>query len=109
MKRVVVLAICFLAAGSPMAFARGGGGHSGGGKGSGASHHGSRSSSAGPGTGSKEASTHVSGYDKRSGTHVAGHDRSTADTKFQNNWSTKGNVNPKTGKAGTRVTAPAHK
>ena len=33
----------------------------------------------------------------------------TADTKFENNWSTKGNVNPATGKKGTRVTPPSVK
>jgi hypothetical protein len=44
----------------------------------------------------------VSGYTKKNGTHVAAHERSTKDGTKQNNWSTKGNVNPDTGKAGTK-------
>lgn len=48
----------------------------------------------------------VSGYTTRNGTQVAPYHRSAPDGNFNNNWSTKGNVNPYTGKVGTRVTPP---
>ena len=48
----------------------------------------------------------VKGYRKRNGTYVAPHMRSDRDGVFRNNWSTKGNINPYTGKFGTRVTPP---
>ena len=48
----------------------------------------------------------VRGYYRKNGTYVAPHYRSSPDGNFGNNWSTKGNVNPHTGKAGTRVTPP---
>ncbi len=54
------------------------------------------------GTGAKASHTHVKGYTKKDGTYVAPHDRSTADHTKDNNWSTKGNTNPETGKAGTK-------
>jgi hypothetical protein len=57
-------------------------------------------------TGSNRASVHVDSYVRKDGTHVKGHYRSAADGNFANNWSTKGNVNPHTGVAGTRVTPP---
>ena len=46
--------------------------------------------------------THVHAYTKKNGTHVAGYDRTTPDHTRLNNWSTKGNVNPETGKKGTK-------
>ena len=47
----------------------------------------------------------VRGYVRpSSGTYVAPHFRSAPDGNFYNNWSTKGNINPFTGAAGTRVT-----
>ena len=58
------------------------------------------------GTGAKSGSTPVSGYTKKDGTYVQGHGRSKADGSFENNWSTKGNTNPETGKDGSQVTAP---
>ena len=61
-------------------------------------------SSSGPGTGSKSSSTHVRGYIKKNGTYVAPSRRSTGDKTTKNNWSTKGNVNPSTGKPGTKLT-----
>jgi hypothetical protein len=61
-----------------------------------------RSSS--PGTGSKRSSTSVGGYSRNNGTRVAQYRRTTPDRSFTNNYSTKGNVNPYTGKSGTRVT-----
>ncbi len=52
------------------------------------------------GTGSKSEYTHASGYTKKNG--VAPYDRSTPDHTKNNNWSTKGNTNPETGKQGTQ-------
>lgn len=54
------------------------------------------------GTGSKMEHESVSGYTKSNGTRVNEYDRSTKDQTMQNNWSTKGNINPETGKAGTK-------
>jgi hypothetical protein len=45
---------------------------------------------------------HVGGYTKANGTHVEPHMRSAPDHTTANNWSTKGNVNPYTGKPGTK-------
>jgi len=61
-----------------------------------------RGSKASTGTGSKMSSTHVSGHVTKNGTYVAPHDRSTADSTKTNNWSTKGNQNPSTGKNGSK-------
>ena len=66
----------------------------------------SSSGNTAPGTGAKPTSTHVKGYVKKDGTYVAPHDKSMPDEKFQNNWTTKGNENPRTGADGTRVTEP---
>ena len=70
----------------PVAYAKGGG-HS-----SGKSSKSSNSSSS--------SAEHVSGYTKSNGTYVAPHDRTRADHDKTNNWSTKGNANPETGKPG---------
>ncbi len=101
MKKIFVAMIA-LSLALPV-FARGGhgGGHAGGhagGHSPGASH----TSKAATGTGAKSQHTHVGGYTKKDGTQVAAHDRSTRDGTKKNNWSTKGNVNPETGKAGTK-------
>lgn len=45
--------------------------------------------------------TKVKGYTKKDGTYVAPHSRTTPDKSKQNNYSTKGNMNPHTGKKGT--------
>jgi hypothetical protein len=60
---------------------------------------------AGAGSFSKaEAVTKVRGYFKKSsGTYVMPHYRSNTDSRFYNNYSTKGNYNPYTGKAGTKA------
>jgi len=48
-------------------------------------------------------STGVSGYTKRStGTYVMPHQRTAPDSNRYNNWSTQGNVNPYTGKKGSK-------
>lgn len=48
------------------------------------------------------ADTHVKGYTKKDGTYVAPHVRSSPDKSKDNNYGTKGNVNPYTGKPGTK-------
>lgn len=98
----------------PLAMAGGhGGSHGGSHSGShGANHSGSHSrshsavhttrSTSTHATGAKSARTHVSSYTKKNGTVVTSHNRSTKDGTKANNWSTKGNVNPETGKPGTK-------
>ena len=92
--RIAILLLTLIAA---PAFARGGGGHSG-------SHSGwsSHSHISADGTGSKSEHEHVSGYVKKDGTYVAPHEKSTPDHTKNNNWDTKGNTNPYTGKDGTQ-------
>ena len=48
------------------------------------------------------ADVHVKGYTRKDGTYVAPHVRSSPNSTNADNWSTKGNVNPYTGKAGTK-------
>ena len=58
---------------------------------------------------SASASVRVHGYTRRSThTYVAPHYRSNPDKTRRNNYSTKGNINPYTGKKGTKslYTAP---
>jgi hypothetical protein len=45
---------------------------------------------------------HVKGYTRKDGTYVAPHTRSSPNNTKNDNYSTKGNVNPYTGKAGTK-------
>lgn len=47
------------------------------------------------------AQVSVRGYTKKDGTYVAPHHRTAPDNTLSNNYSTKGNVNPYTGKEGT--------
>jgi hypothetical protein len=42
----------------------------------------------------------VKGYTTKKGTYVAPYHRTTADSKKSNNYSSKGNINPYTGKKG---------
>jgi hypothetical protein len=56
----------------------------------------------GKGSKSSTGTTHVKGYTKKNGTRVAAHDRTKANRTSSDNWSTKGNVNPETGKKGTK-------
>jgi hypothetical protein len=58
------------------------------------------------GHGGSSGSVHVQGYTKSNGTYVEPHYRSAPDGNFNNNWSTKGNTNPYTGKEGTVVNPP---
>lgn len=69
---VAALAVCSLAA------AKGGGSH-----GSGGSHS-------------------VAGHTTKNGTYVPPHHATNPDSTKSNNWSQKGNVNPYTGKEGTK-------
>jgi len=48
------------------------------------------------------AQTSVRGYTKKDGTYVAPHYRSSPNSTRNDNYSTKGNVNPYTGKEGTK-------
>lgn len=50
------------------------------------------------------ADVSVNGYYRKNGTYVKPHMRSSPDSSFRNNWSTVGNVNPYTGKKGTKTT-----
>ena len=107
MQRRVVLAVVagallFLGAD---ASAKGGRGSHSSGK-STVSHSNHSSASRSPGTGAKTQSTQVRAYTRKDGTHVAAAKRSTPDKNINNNWSTKGNTNPSTGKKGTHVEPP---
>jgi hypothetical protein len=73
------------------------------------SSHVAKGTSPGPGTGSKSQSVTVRSYTKKDGTHVAAAKRTTADGNYRNNYSTKGNTNVATGKAGTRIEPPKKK
>ncbi len=46
------------------------------------------------------ARVRVKGYTKRNGTYVAPHYRTNKNSLKYDNWSTKGNINPYTGKKG---------
>ena len=48
------------------------------------------------------ADTYVNGHYRKDGTYVQGHYRSDPNDTVRDNWSTCGNVNPHTGKPGTR-------
>ena len=88
---MIMLVLLIVVASCSVAIARG---HGGGGYHSRGHYGGYRSSGI----------VHVHSYTRRNGTYVHSHDRTHADGTQYNNWSTKGNVNPETGKPGT-VTA----
>jgi len=44
---------------------------------------------------------YVNGYTRSNGTYVQGYNRTSADSSLYNNYSTRGNTNPYTGRAGT--------
>ena len=46
---------------------------------------------------------YVRGHTRNDGTYVSGHRRTDADDSFWNNWSSRGNVNPYTGRQGTKL------
>lgn len=66
----------------------------------------SKSNTPSPGTGSKAGSTTVKGHLTKDGKYIPAHQRSTPDKSFTNNYSTKGNTNPYTGKPGSRAAPP---
>lgn len=49
-----------------------------------------------------QSSHSVRGYTRKDGTYVAPHRATNPNSTLMDNWSTKGNVNPDTGKAGTK-------
>jgi hypothetical protein len=59
-----------------------------------------------------QSSHYVRGYVRKDGTYVSPHYQTNPDSSVQNNWSTRGNVNPYTGKVGTidpyQRTAPSY-
>ena len=63
------------------------------------SHGSSRSSTS---TYSTPASHQVAGHVRKDGTYVQPHQATNRDASKNNNWSTQGNVNPYTGKEGTK-------
>jgi hypothetical protein len=52
--------------------------------------------------GSKGKVVHVKQHTTKKGKVVKAHDRTAPNKSKQDNWSTKGNTNPETGKAGTK-------
>ena len=93
LSSVAVASLLVLAASAPSdAWARGGGGgHSGG------SHSGQSTSS-----GHVNPSSHsTQGYYRQGGTYVPGYHATNPNGTRLDNYSTKGNVNPWTGKSGT--------
>lgn len=66
------------------------------------SSHSGRSSSASRSTSHSSGAVSVRGYTRKNGTHVQPSKRSAPNKTQRDNWSTKGNVNPVTGKAGTK-------
>ncbi len=50
----------------------------------------------------KSSSVHVQSHTTKKGTYVKSHRRTAPNKSKRDNWSSKGNVNPYTGKAGTK-------
>lgn len=48
---------------------------------------------------------HVGSYSKKNGEHVQQHNRTSPNGTQRDNWSAQGNVNPETGKEGTKPVA----
>ena len=95
-KTLIVAATIALAAACLPSFARGGGGgHSSGG-------HLSSGHAASSRAGSSPGVHSVRGYTKKNGTHVAPSHATNPNGTKRDNLSSKGNVNPYTGKAGTK-------
>ncbi len=55
-----------------------------------------------PNTSNQGTTVDVRGYLRKDGTYVDPHKRTASDATFDNNWTTRGNVNPYTGKPGTK-------
>ena len=67
---------------------------------------GSRGRSFGPGFGSNPRSHAVRPYIRKDGRFVPPHRQSNPNREWRDNWSTNPNVNPYTGKEGSRITPP---
>src|ERR1043165_321754 len=68
----------------------------------------SRSSRSG-GTSKSSGVVHVRGYTRKDGTYVPGYDRTAPNDTKLDNWSTEGNINPETGKPGTKNPYPENR
>ena len=90
------IAIALMVCGFAGVASAGHGGHSGG-------HSSGSRGHASSGTGSSSSAHSVRGYTTKRGTTVAPHRQTHADHTQRNNWSTKGNTNPDTGRAGTKT------
>ena len=88
LQRLPILLVATAIACSPV-FARGGGGSHSGGSHSSSSH-------------TNGEAHNVKDYTKRDGTSVESHRQTNPNGTKNDNWSTQGNVNPDTGKAGTK-------
>jgi len=55
------------------------------------------------GTGSNPSGHYVQGYTRSNGTYVQPHMQSNSNRTQLDNWSTRGNLNPYTGRIGTRT------
>lgn len=97
MKKTVILIAAFSAC--TLALARGAGSHSTGSSGRASSSHSSSSLHYAGSPGSHS----VQGYTRKDGTYVAPHHATNRDDTKNNNWTTQGNVNPYTGKPGTKA------
>jgi hypothetical protein len=88
-----IIAASIILASSGMAEAKGSGGHS----------HSSSSSTSHSKSSSTTTGYHeVRGYTRKDGTYVAPHYQTDPNGTRNDNWSTTGNVNPFTGKEGTK-------
>jgi hypothetical protein len=65
-----------------------------------------RGRSFGPGLGSNPRSHTVRPYTRRDGLFVPPHSQSNPNKEWRDNWSTKPNVNPYTGREGSRINPP---
>ena len=65
-----------------------------------------RGRSFGPGFGSNPRSHSVRPYTRRDGRFVPPHRQSNPNREWRDNWSTNPNVNPYTGREGSRITPP---
>jgi hypothetical protein len=65
-----------------------------------------RGRSVGPGFGSNPRSHAVRPYIRRDGGYVPPHWRSNPNREWRDNWSTNPNVNPYTGRGGSRINPP---
>jgi hypothetical protein len=90
------LAIIFALGSTGEALARGGGSHGG------SSHSSGSHSSGSSGTGSNPSSHYTKGYTTKSGTYVQPHQQTNPNGTTRDNYGTRGNVNPYTGKVGTK-------